>query len=233
MFLISPAEHSPLIQSLGPVSSLCEENGVDILSVQATARVGFQRKEMKDFYASLSDGRLQKELLQIESSSILTHAVLILEGNFDFSTDGQSTNPFSNISRNTYRSILTSIQLQSIIIQHTDSIADTVDLICGLSGYFGKKRHQSLSNRPNPRSQWGRTTSRGFAVHLLQSFPSIGPELADRIYQHFHGVPIAWTTDVEGLSQVAGIGKKRAKDLLSALEGPEPDPVSDAGVVGA
>lgn len=218
MILISPTEHSQPIRNLGNVSSLPEQNGVDILSVTSTARVGFQRKERNDFFASLSDGRLQKELLQIECSQLLTHAILILEGNFDWTTDGESTSQYSRINRSSFRNIIASIQLQGIIVEFTDSAEDTANLVLSFSRYLAKKSHSALSRRPNQKSGWGRTTSRSFALHLLQSFPAIGPELADRIYSFFNGVPIAWTINTKELQQVPGIGPIRARELIAALD---------------
>lgn len=218
MILISPTEHSQPIRQLGSVSSLCEQNGVDILSVSTGARIGFQRKEVKDFFASLQDGRLQKELLQIECSQLLTHAVLILEGNFDWTTDGESTSQYSRINRSSFRNIIASIQLQGIIVEFTDSAEDTAYFVLSLTKYLSKKSHSGLSRRPNAVSGWGKTTTRSFALHLLQSFPAIGPELANRIYDYYHGVPIAWSTNAKELQQVPGIGPIRARELIAALD---------------
>lgn len=217
IFFVSPTEHHADIRSLGSVSRSCEDNGVDVLALSDSVRVGFQRKAASDFFASVLDGRLSFELKQIQSSQLLTAAVLILEGRFDFTTDGQSTIPHCTINRDAYRSLLTSIQLQGVTIAFSDSPSDTAHLVRRLGDYFAKGSHQSLLRRPNPRNQWGRTTSRGFSTHLLQSFPGVGPELADKIYEHFGHCPIGWTVTADDLRRVPGIGPKRAVQLVSAL----------------
>lgn len=185
--------------------------------------MGIQRKEVKDLLQSINDGRLAKEVAQMTSSPILTQSVLIIEGRLDWTLDGRSTLPHTNVTRAGLRNLITSIQLRSIIVQYTDSASDTAELIRGLSGYFNRSHH-SLDTRPNPTSPWGRTTNKGFGVHLIQSFPGIGPELATRIYEHFNGVPLAWTVDEAALIKVPGLGKKRAAQLIASLGG-DPAPV--------
>jgi ERCC4-type nuclease len=215
---ISPTEHQLQELGFGVTSPLPEQSGVDVLVISKQSRLGFQRKSEPDFYASLLDGRLAKELLQIQSSPILTHAFLILEGAFNFTTDGQSQSQYTTVTKRQFRSIITSIQDTGIVVHFTQSPTDTIDLITGLSVYYAKARHSSLSRRPKETNPWGVSTSRHFASHLLQSFPSIGPELADRIYQTFARAPIAWTCTEAELRTVQGIGAKLARELIKALE---------------
>jgi len=228
MIFRSPTEQSPHLTTLGPTSPLCESNGCDFLSISPTARVGFQRKEINDFFNSLVDGRLQKELAQIEASLILTQAVLIIEGPISFTTEGSLlSTSYSQVTRAQLRSIEAGIQLRSIVVVHTDSTKDTASAITSLAIYFGKANHTALDRRPKVSSGWGRTTTRAFASHLLQSFPAVGPQVADRIYQHFGGVPIAWTCTAEDLMAVPGIGRRTAERLIAALA---PIPMDTASI---
>jgi ERCC4-type nuclease len=55
-------------------------------------------------------------------------------------------------------------------------------------------------------------------MHLLQSFPGVGPEIASRIWDHFQGVPIQWEiTGPEELSAIPGIGKQKASQIYQML----------------
>jgi Holliday junction resolvasome RuvABC DNA-binding subunit len=60
--------------------------------------------------------------------------------------------------------------------------------------------------------------SRDWALHLLQGFEGIGPDLAAAIFDHFEGVPFRWNVEgAKGLMEVPGIGKGRAEKLWGAL----------------
>lgn len=217
MIYVSPTEHSSQIQALGRVASICEDNGCDIIYISPICRVGFQRKTFPDLVASLGDGRLEKELGQISASRILTHAVLIIEGPIDWTTEGKSTIPYITFTRRQFRSVITAIQGRRIILHYSDNINDTVVVINGISAYLSKSRHSSLMRRPNEKSAWGTTTSRSFSRHLLQSFPGIGPDLADRIYARFNRIPLQWTCDEYDLKQIKGIGDEKAHRLIESL----------------
>lgn len=219
LIYVSSTEHSRQLQALGKASTLPEAHGCDVLYLAGKVRIGFQRKEARDFMASVSDGRLALELGQIQSSALITSAVFILEGQFDWTTDGQSTIPYATLTRASFRSLITGIQLRGVIVHFSDDLDDTVRIISTVSGYLSKPRHSALSQRPNARSAWGTKTSKAFALHLLQSFPGIGTEMADRIYNHFSTIPLEWTCDESELSSIPGIGAKTATRLINSLKG--------------
>ena len=73
------------------------------------------------------------------------------------------------------------------------------------------------TNPSDPTAAWGTPDSRDFQVHLLTGFPGVGPELAERIIDHFGGVPWTWKITVEELQQVAGIGKRKAEQIMGLV----------------
>lgn len=222
LIYVSSTEHSKELREFGISSTLPETHGCDVLVLNGATRVGFQRKEASDFMSSITDGRLAKELGQIESSSLLTHAVLILEGDFDWTTDGQSTIRFATLTRPQFRSLITGVQLRGVVVLFSEGISDTIRVISSTSNYLSKPRHSSLSQRPNAKSNWGTRTSKSFALHLLQSFPGIGVEMGERIFQHFGYIPLEWSCNESELSSIPGIGTKTASRLIKALTRNEP-----------
>lgn len=217
LIYVSSTEHNRLA-TLGKASTIPEVHGCDILSLGAVERIGFQRKEVSDFINSLADGRLSKELGQMESSTLITRRIIILEGDFRFTISGESSIPYANFTLGALRSIITQLQIRGLIVHTTADINDTVQLVLSITNYLAKPSHRSLDRRPSARSPWGTVNSKAFAIHLLQSFPSIGPELADRIYSHFNStVPIQWTVTEQQLREVAGIGPQLASRLITAL----------------
>ena len=70
-----------------------------------------------------------------------------------------------------------------------------------------------------PRNSWGRSTSRDYQIHLLTGLPGVGEELAGRVVDHFGKLPWMWTVTEEELCQVQGIGPKKARKMMEALDG--------------
>jgi ERCC4-type nuclease len=51
----------------------------------------------------------------------------------------------------------------------------------------------------------------------LQGFDGIGPELAERIVDHFGRVPLSWTVGEGELAKVKGLGKKKVAKMVKVL----------------
>lgn len=210
---ISPTEPSA-IKLLGTVSSLPERYGADVLLLTPLGTVGVQRKECTDLVKSVHDGRLAKEVAQLQALSI---AILIVEGKWRWTVDGQSLTA-RGWSRASHRGLMLSLQSSGLWVEYTDGLDDTIAFISQLEKWATKPRHVSTRTRPNPSSSWGKAGSRDWGVHLLQSFDGIGADIAGRIYDEFGGVPLRWSVTAEDLLTVPGIGKKRAATLMEALD---------------
>lgn len=178
--------------------------------------IGVQRKTFDDLLASLFDGRLGKEIVLMKRLNI---AVLVIEGRPRWTLDGELMDDNRRITRHQLRSLLWTIAIgHGVAVEWTDSVDDTVSTITNLRTWAAKKKHLSVARRPGPSGPWGKATTRDWALHFLQGFNSVGPELAERIVDHFHGVPLAWTVTEKELMEVPGIGKKRARDLCKVFK---------------
>lgn len=215
--LISPTEPKR-IQSLGKVSSIPERHGADILIIEPEVRglFGIQRKEVSDLLASIQDGRLGKEVSQMQRLAI---RALIIEGKMSWTNDGELVRDYSSISRSGFRRLLYSIRARGVWVEWSDNLNDTVEVISDMERWASKAEHTSLLARPGPKSSgWGKITNKDWAVHILTSFPGIGVKTAQEIYRYFGGVPLAWEADEHTLAQVPGIGKVRARSMTQALD---------------
>lgn len=195
------------------ISSLCEQRGSDFLfSVPDLGFVGIQRKAIPDLVASLRDGRLAKEIGQMEH---LAMKVVILEGREAWTRDGESllVNGWSETQQT---GILFSLFLKNFLVLKTHDQAATMKSISQLQRYLTKGNHSSLDRRPKAVGTWGKSDSKEFGIHVLQSFPGVGPDLAKRIYERY-GLPLRWTVDVMDLQQLDGIGTKKAATIITAL----------------
>jgi ERCC4-type nuclease len=218
---LSPTEHllRPQLDALSIPhrnSPLCEQNGVDVIVPTRAGLIGFQRKTLKDLYASFSDGRWSLELGQIRSSSLLARAVLLLELDRRRTTaDGRAfiDVPMSALQ---LRNTLLKAQLNNLLIVESVTLAESASLLLPTSNYLSTTSFQRLS-RPGPATDsWGRRTSRDFGIHLLQSFPNIGPTTAAAIYDAL-SIPLAFTCTLSDLTSIPGIGKLTAERLLAVL----------------
>jgi ERCC4-type nuclease len=210
--LVSPSEHR--LKGLGKVSSQPEKFGCDFLFVGAGGLVGVQRKEVKDLVASLHDGRLAKELGQMKG---LAQGIVLIEGEVRWTNSGTILGLRTSFTRTQLYGVVFSIQSGGVWVITTGGLEETRQVLPLVESWLRKQRHGSLSGRPNPQGDWGHVGSRDWGVHLLQSFNGIGFEVAGRIYDHFGGVPLAWTVGEDKLMEVRGVGKGRAEVLVNAL----------------
>ncbi len=211
--LVAPTEPDTL-KHLGRVSSFPERLGADVAWTVDGRWVGIQRKTWADLWASLQDGRLQKELGQLQQCA---YRGLIVEGVMSWTAAGESRDPYLRMTQAQWEGLQTSVQWRygGLVVQ-TASTANTVRRISQLAEWLGKP-HSGLARRPPSPEQWGTKSNQEWGLYVLQSFPGIGPTLATNIYERL-GVPIQWTVSAKELSSVPGIGRMRAQGLIRALE---------------
>lgn len=212
--LVSPAEPERF-RNLFTVSSRPETFGADFLFYANRQWVGVQRKEVSDLIASLADGRLAKEVAQMQS---LDQRLLIVEGSVRFTNDGEMMDrPFGQkLTRKQWKGLLWSIRLKGIWVEFSDSTDDTIEQLLWLEEWFKRERHSSLDRRPGPVSMWGKPNNEDYQRHLVMGLPGVGPELAARIVEKY-GVPFKWKIDYGDLLDVEGIGPKKAKAIYETM----------------
>lgn len=214
---VAPTE-PPKLKGLGKSSSTPEKYGVDFLiPVKGLGLAGIQRKEIKDFIASVHDGRLNKELAQMHALKL---RVLLIEGRLKWTRDGELVvSDYTRISRRQFRGLLWSARLLGAWVDFTTTLQETHDYIGEFGRWASKDDHSSLLRRPGPKPDaWGRVTNEAWGIHILTSFPGIGTETARNIVRHFGSVPLGWQVTESELMEVKGIGKGRARKLMEALE---------------
>lgn len=230
--LIAPTEaQHPALRALGRVSSTPERCGVDFLfATRATGTVGIQRKAFPaDFLASINDGRLSKEVAQMQ---VLDVRVLLVEGRGTWTTDGKLIARWGqHWTRAQHRSFLWSMRAAGVWVEWSDDVEDTARVVRGLETWARKAKHTSLARRPGAKGAWGKPTNREYLIHLVMGLPGVGPELAERIVDTL-GMPFGWAVTVDDLVRVHGIGRKKAEQIYACLEPVREarlEPVREAG----
>lgn len=218
MILVSPTEPGQIV-SLGSSSSVPEQYGADILVIEDDQMVGIQRKEFpNDYLSSRNDGRLASSLTKLTQCAT---RLIVLEGTPRWTTSGALVHNHIDLQRAHVRSALFTISIEYGITPHwTDDVLDTCDFIRDLARWLQKPEHRSLAHRPGPHKppEQRKFTERDLAVHLLQGFDGVGPELAGRIYDHFGRVPLAWTATPDELAEIERMGPGKVKRLMRLVQ---------------
>lgn len=220
-FIVAPTERDRHILALvgddGEVSMFPEKHGCDIMWRAQRQWWGVQRKEIKDFIASIQDGRLGKEVAQMKNLPI---KVVIIEGKITWTNGGtlMAGRWETKVNRTQYEGMIMSLMKEGVHVVWTENTKDTARWVTNFAGWSAKERHSSLRRRPGPSTPWGHVSDEDWAVHLLQGFDGLGSEKARAIVKHFGKVPLGWEVTEEELRGVPGIGKVLAHRLWAALQ---------------
>lgn len=219
---VSPAERESTLTALGSCSGVPEHFGGDFAWTVNGRLAVVQRKTHVDFRASISDGRLVKEVSQMQHEFVWLR-VLILEGYSRWMTDGTLYDEYVQFTEKQHNGFLLSIQDRGIRVLYTNDVAGTARVIKEVYEWSKKERHTSLDVRPGPSSKWIYVDRRDRALHIIQGFHGISTITAEKIWQHFgERIPLQWTVGSEKeLRAIPGIGKVRAKEMWETLNPPE------------
>jgi ERCC4-related helicase len=166
-----------------------------------------ERKSVEDFLASMIDGRLFNQLVDLREN--YSKPLVLLEGNLDelFS--------LRNMHRNAIIGALTSIALDyQIPIINTKNVDETAEYL-----YLIAKREQFGKDR-DIRLRIGR---KGLSVseqqrYIVEGFPLVGPLLARNLLKEFGSVKGIIDADEKDLQNVENLGKIKAKKIKKILE---------------
>lgn len=185
---------------------------------------GIQRKELGDFLASLDDGRLAKEIKQL--NAFVTMPVLILEGRLQVVNGGDggggmvSTGKYRNdIAWDSYQRRLMTIMHHGLHVVRCDEPKQTADWITAHYQWSMSASHETGSTRPKPTGDWGKPTNRDWQVHLLTALDGVGRKTAEAVLDELGRCPLRLDATVMELMQVPGIGRKTAVKMIESVNG--------------
>lgn len=200
--------------------------GVDVYWIARKESYGIQRKTLKDFVASVDDGRLSKERIQMRS---LHHAFLVLEtgergGGAPRELPSGQLAGLGGFGRawtgSQVRGVLYGLMAEGVQIILVRDEAETIARVKELEAWSRKDRHGAARGRGNcPSDVFGKRGSREYGVWLMSALPGVGTEIAGRIWDEFGGVPVRMRegVGVKELSRVKGVGKVMAKKIVDVF----------------
>ncbi|KGJ88701.1 ERCC4 domain-containing protein [Thalassotalea sp. ND16A] len=163
-----------------------------------------ERKTMADLVASIISGRIFQQASRLAESDITT--AFILEGH---------TRDIDNyhIHRHAILGALVSIGLiYDITILRSASKTETTNLLL-----FAAKQKASRKIETLPRMGYKPKRRKNKQFYILQGLPNIGATLAKRLLLHFPSVHAVINASAEELTQIEGIGIKKAEQIYELL----------------
>lgn len=218
MIVVAPSEPEGMKRIATACNIMPEKYGADVFFIANKRKVGIQRKEYHDLFASVNDGRLAKEMMQMQS---LDYKCLIVEGVMEWTTEGKLMDRTfgQEWSKPQFIGLLLSVMDRGVWCFSTTSTLETANLCLLLQSWFTKTSHTSLSTRPGVgKGLWGEGPShKEFGAWMMQGIPGIGPKVAGELVDKL-GMPLKLTVGVDELTTVPGIGKGRAEMIVRVFE---------------
>jgi Fanconi anemia group M protein len=163
-----------------------------------------ERKTYADFAVSLTDGRLFPQAARLARSP--HRPVVLIEG----STPG----PMPDVHPHALQGAIVSIAVMwRLPVLYADDPEDSLRILQCLA------RQASRADRPILR-RYDRKPKRlaSRRLYVLQGLPGIGPALAHRLLVEFGSVERVMMADEGALTQVCGIGRKKAVKIRELLQ---------------
>jgi ERCC4-type nuclease len=195
-------------------STLPERYGCDVAWPVGGVWWGVQRKELRDFVASVQDGRLGKELGQMRS---LPFPVVVLEGEARFQGGFLDLGYRKPLTKKQWLGMQFGVMGQGVQIIKTRDKRETAEIVKLLLEWSLKGKHGSVMTRPGPTHAWGKADNRAYQEHFLMGIPGVGLDLAKRILDRFGGIPMSWKVSEDALMEIDGIGAVKAKAIYDTL----------------
>ncbi|WP_373494312.1 ERCC4 domain-containing protein [Aquiflexum sp.] len=170
-----------------------------------------ERKTVIDFCASIKDGRLFKQVSKLAKGKI--PAIVILEGR-------QKDFKETDFSVQAILGIMVSISLGfKIPILRSKGIEETVAIM--LQGYKQLTKDRLQDQRVYPRKgnfKKEKNQSLKQKIHILEGFPGIGVDRAEKLLDHFGSLKDVFNADFEELLGVPGLGRISALKFREILD---------------
>ncbi len=165
-----------------------------------------ERKSSWDYAKSLFDGRLFEQASRLVDH--YSNVYLVVEGPL-------VPRRYRGRERQLYASLAALTAEYGVRVVHTSGAQETAYFLEALARKVGIEGQRIVVHR---KQRLGDV--REWQLYILQSFPGIGPRMAERILEHFTTLERFCTASIAELSRVDGLGEKRATEIKRVLVTP-------------
>lgn len=169
-----------------------------------------ERKSVSDFCASVKDGRLFNQIAKLANSNI--KSCLIIEGKErEFRETG--------FNKNAIQGIIISISLVfKVPVIRSKTQKQTISIMLQCYRQLTKDKLCDFRFFPRLKPKFQKTdVFLKQKVHILEGFPGIGADRAERLLQHFGSLQNIFISSESELVKVEGIGKNIARQMRMVL----------------
>lgn len=170
---------------------------------------GIERKTVADFMASIIDKRIFRQAQDLKKN--FQEPLVILEGGGLYTHN-------QNIRPNVIRGVLLWLNtVARVPVMRTYGVEDSAECISLLA-----RRRLKYRTRFRSSACYAPRKSNNPAVQqarILESIPGIGRQLSERISGELGSVKDVLEGGIDKLSEVPGLGKKKAENIIRVLSG--------------
>jgi Fanconi anemia group M protein len=195
--------NSKILRYLDSLSVDVQIKTMSVADYQVSDNVTIERKTAKDFIDSIVDKRLYKQARLMKEE--FEKPIMILEGD-DFY--GGFLKP--DAVRGAFASIAVDFGIPIIPTKNSEDTAAMIKRIA-VREQVGGRTEINVRTERKPVNIWEQQ------LFIIESLPHIGPVSAKKLLEKFGTVENVINADDSQLQEVAGIGKKTAKDIKSLL----------------
>jgi ERCC4-type nuclease len=205
MDIYEPAQMRRALGALGVEVVVCTLPSGDY---ELSEEICIERKTIPDFLNSMYSGRLGYQL-QLLCTSYRNPFLLI---------EGRPEQYPRAVNLSSFYGYLSRLAIQSNIgLLQTPGLSSSALLISLMSRKVG-----SGAPRPRLKPRKGGDTQEAL-LHILSSFPGVGPVLSTRLLRHFRTLRALFDAEEESIADVEGIGSTKARELSRLVDTPYED----------
>ncbi|MBN1389494.1 MAG: DEAD/DEAH box helicase [Candidatus Thermoplasmatota archaeon] len=167
-------------------------------------RLVVERKTAQDLSDSLVDGRLFDQVTRLREN--FERPMMVIEGDDPFNR--------RNIKRNALFGALASITVDyNIPVMFTTGPEETAEFLMALA------RREKKEKRPHRSGHAKKSDLREVQICTLSGLPGISNVLAGKLISHFGSLEKVFTASEKELTDVEGIGSRKAREIRAVLTG--------------
>lgn len=185
----------------------------DYVVIGKNATYGIERKTVSDFIGSFSELPNRLECM----NQRYDHVMLLVEGDVYFSKEGwilrrgtiKSSSDLvpTNISIVVFHNFLTSLEFKGVQTHRTKNLRETLAFLVNFYKWAQKSFHNIRIDRRKPY------LVRDAQLTALTLIPGVSENLAVRLLDKFGSVSAVCNAELEQLTEIDGIGKKKASEI--------------------
>ena len=196
----------------------------DMMLYTNSGAIGIERKKVPDdLLASVTDGRLNREILAMREETQIQ--ILLIHGKMKFNKDGTlktwrrrpqrygwTEKGITNLKR-------TIRYVEGLYIEEAKNNYELVQVVNDLQSYFDEKNHLSLKSRSRIETSWFVPSRGERVIHYYDGLPGVATIGAKKLYDRFPSPMQLYEATVDDLLQIPGIGKVMANSIYNFLRG--------------